>query len=295
MDTQNPSAPSRAQSRFAGKNHPTGTRHSGGVDPRQHPPHHPLHGDRQPPRPAPGAVAPGDRTGRPHPVAAQRRPRRHQDPHRPLPRGRDPYRRRPARTGDPRLPAPRPRTHPRRPHRHPHGLLQPARPHRRQDEPDAGTSRRRPARRRKKQGTPQAAPRRTPARLHLPRPPPDRHRPPRRPAPHGPPPAPLRLDTAHLAPGVAAWLERDVTPTAVRARPDQRPPAEPCTARPPSWPTASRPSCPPAALPGPGRHRHPSTRDAELRRLRPRLPGPEGSRCRDCGPTTPCRASMEAT
>ncbi|CAM5721750.1 hypothetical protein GCM10010256_39290 [Streptomyces coeruleorubidus] len=49
-------------------------------------------------------------------------------------------------------------------------------------------------------------------------------------------------DAAHLAPGVAAWLERDVTPTAVRDALTTDLPPEGPAARPPSWPTASPPS-----------------------------------------------------
>lgn len=94
---------------------------------RQRPPHRPLHGDRQPPRPAPGVVGARDRTRRPHPVAPGGRPRRHQDPRGPLPGGHDPNRRRVTGVGDPRLPASRTAPGPRRPYRHPHDLVQPAR------------------------------------------------------------------------------------------------------------------------------------------------------------------------
>lgn len=45
-------------------------------------------------------------------------------------------------------------------------------------------------------------------------------------------------DTTHLAAGVVAWLERDVTPEAVRHAPTHDCRRRTCAARPHSWPTA---------------------------------------------------------
>ncbi|MER7401827.1 helix-turn-helix domain-containing protein [Streptomyces sp. NPDC000070] len=91
-------------------------------------------------------------------------------------------------------------------------------------------------------------------------------------------------DTAHLAPGVAAWLERDVTPAAVRhALTTDLPPAalrrpaallaHRLTAQlPPPPPFATSPASPPPA-------RHPlQTCDGCDRAFRAPAPG----RCRDC-------------
>ncbi len=91
------------------------------------------------------------------------------------------------------------------------------------------------------------------------------------------------FDTAHLAPGVAAWLERDVTPTAVRhALTADLPPeglrrpaallAHRLTAQLPPPPPFRTPTPPPAT-------RHPlQTCDACDRAFRAPQPG----RCRDC-------------
>ncbi|ELS54164.1 hypothetical protein STVIR_4881 [Streptomyces viridochromogenes Tue57] len=91
-------------------------------------------------------------------------------------------------------------------------------------------------------------------------------------------------DTAHLAPGVAAWLERDLTPTAVRhALTTDLPPEPLCrpaallahrlTAQLPPPPPFRAPAPPPDAV------RHPlQTCDGCDRAFRSPAPG----RCRDC-------------
>ncbi len=88
MDTQNPSAPlarpvspCRQSDLYASPRQRR--RHS-----REHPPHHPLRGDRQPPGLQHKELsAPGHRPRLSHPVAAHGHGRRHQVPHRPLPQG----------------------------------------------------------------------------------------------------------------------------------------------------------------------------------------------------------------
>jgi hypothetical protein len=95
-------------------------------------------------------------------------------------------------------------------------------------------------------------------------------------------------DTAHLAPGVAAWLERDLGPTAVRhALTADLPPedlrrpaallAHRLTAQLPPPPPFRAPAPPPAV-------QYPMTNcDGCDRGFR----GPEGSRCRDCRVSAP--------
>ncbi|MFE7759978.1 helix-turn-helix domain-containing protein [Streptomyces sp. NPDC057438] len=92
-------------------------------------------------------------------------------------------------------------------------------------------------------------------------------------------------DTAHLAPGVAAWLERDLTPTAVRDALTGDLPAEPLhrpaallahrlAAQLPPPPPFRAPASPPSV-------RYQMTNcDGCDRGFR----GPKGSRCHDCGP-----------
>ncbi|WP_371577720.1 helix-turn-helix domain-containing protein [Streptomyces sp. NBC_01314] len=97
-------------------------------------------------------------------------------------------------------------------------------------------------------------------------------------------------DTAHLAPGVAAWLERDLTPTAVRHALTGDLPNEPLH-RPAAFLahrlTAQLPPLPPFRAPAspPSVHYEMTNCDGCDRGFR----GPQGSRCRDCGPdhTTP--------
>ncbi|MCX4859268.1 helix-turn-helix domain-containing protein [Streptomyces canus] len=90
-------------------------------------------------------------------------------------------------------------------------------------------------------------------------------------------------DTEHLAPGVAAWLERDLTPTAVRDALTARLPAEPLH-RPAALLahrlTAQLPPLPPYRPPTPPPEvRHPfQTCDGCTRVFRSPVPG----RCRDC-------------
>ncbi|MDX3587055.1 helix-turn-helix domain-containing protein [Streptomyces europaeiscabiei] len=97
-------------------------------------------------------------------------------------------------------------------------------------------------------------------------------------------------DTAHLAPGVAAWLERDLTPTAVRDALTGDLPNEPLhrpaallahrlVAQLPPLPPFRAPASPPSV------HYEMTNCDGCDRGFR----GPKGSRCRDCGPdhTTP--------
>ncbi|WP_328506289.1 helix-turn-helix domain-containing protein [Streptomyces sp. NBC_00391] len=94
-------------------------------------------------------------------------------------------------------------------------------------------------------------------------------------------------DTAHLAPGVAAWLERDLTPTAVRHALTGDLPNEPLhrpaallahrlTAQLPPLPPYRAPASPPA----PTVQYAMTNCDGCDRGFR----GPKGSRCRDCGP-----------
>jgi len=283
MDTQNPSAPPRAQSRIAGEKPPPPARAAaerppGRRHPRQHPPHRPLHGDRQSPRPAPGAVRAGHRARRPHPVPPHRRPRRHQNPRRPLPRGPDPHRRRPARTRSPRLlpPAPGGRIVTRTV-----SCNQPGHHGTEADTPRTPT--RRAA----------AAPDKRPSRKLLPAVPQPACSSPtllqtatdllaglRR---HDPRLLLSATDAAHLAPGVAAWLERDLTPTVVqRALTTDLPPE---VLRRPAALLAHRlaaqlPPPPPFRAPAsPLDVRHPlRTCDSCDRAFRSPAPG----RCRDC-------------
>ncbi|MER7566009.1 helix-turn-helix domain-containing protein [Streptomyces sp. NPDC097941] len=90
-------------------------------------------------------------------------------------------------------------------------------------------------------------------------------------------------DTEHLAPGVAAWLERDLTPTAVRDALTARLPAEPLY-RPAAFLahrlTAELPPLPPYRPPAPPPPiRHPfQTCDGCTRVFRSPTPG----LCRDC-------------
>ncbi|GAA3300267.1 hypothetical protein GCM10020295_40540 [Streptomyces cinereospinus] len=115
-----------------------------------------------------------------------------------------------------------------------------------------------------------------PALVPRPRPPPDS----RRRARQGCAATTPRLllsatDAEHLAPGVAAWLERDLTPHRRTPRPD-REPAERAPDPPgrPPRPPPGLPGASPAAVPAPGLtcpRAPPSPPD--LRRLRPRLPG----------------------
>ncbi|SPF05101.1 helix-turn-helix domain-containing protein [Streptomyces sp. MA5143a] len=93
-------------------------------------------------------------------------------------------------------------------------------------------------------------------------------------------------DTAHLAPGVAAWLERDLSPTAVRQALAKDLPSEPIhrpaallahrlTAQLPPPPPFRAPAAPPAI-------QYPMTNcDGCDRGFR----GPQDSRCRDCRPS----------
>ncbi|MFJ4977724.1 helix-turn-helix domain-containing protein [Streptomyces coeruleorubidus] len=97
-------------------------------------------------------------------------------------------------------------------------------------------------------------------------------------------------DTAHLAPGVAAWLERDVTPTAVRdALTTDLPPEGP--RRPAALLahrlTAQLPPPPPFRAPAPAPiARHPlQTCDGCDRAFR----APEPGHCRDCRTAAPPR------
>ncbi|WP_437070270.1 helix-turn-helix domain-containing protein [Streptomyces sp. enrichment culture] len=91
------------------------------------------------------------------------------------------------------------------------------------------------------------------------------------------------LDTAHLAPGVAAWLERDVTPTAVRhaltaSLPEDgvRRPAALLAHR----LTAQLPPAPPFRAPAPPRRAPHPWQDCEGCDRPFRSPAP--GRCRDC-------------
>jgi hypothetical protein len=90
-------------------------------------------------------------------------------------------------------------------------------------------------------------------------------------------------DTEHLAPGVAAWLERDLTPTDVRDALTARLPAEPLY-RPAAFLahrlTAELPPLPPYRPPAPPPPiRHPfQTCDGCTRVFR----APDPGRCRDC-------------
>ncbi|MFD9117403.1 helix-turn-helix domain-containing protein [Streptomyces bottropensis] len=92
-------------------------------------------------------------------------------------------------------------------------------------------------------------------------------------------------DTAHLTPGVAAWLERDLTPTAVRDALTGDLPNEPLH-RPAALLahrlTAQLPPPPPFRAPAsPSAVQYDMTNcDGCDRGFR----GPKGSRCRDCGP-----------
>ncbi|MDX3646039.1 helix-turn-helix domain-containing protein, partial [Streptomyces sp. MB09-02B] len=103
-------------------------------------------------------------------------------------------------------------------------------------------------------------------------------------------------DTAHLAPGVAAWLERDLTPTAVRHALTGDLPNEPLhrpaallahrlTDRLPPPPPFRAPASPPPV------HYGMTNCDGCDRGFR----GPRGSRCRDCGPDHATPDLMEAT
>ncbi|MFJ8083465.1 helix-turn-helix domain-containing protein [Streptomyces sp. NPDC096205] len=97
------------------------------------------------------------------------------------------------------------------------------------------------------------------------------------------------LDTAHLAPGVAAWLERDVTPTAVRdaltadlPREGVRRPAALLAHR----LTAQLPPPPPFRAPAPPRRVIHPLQDCEGCDRPFRAPSP--GRCRDCRATETC-------
>ncbi len=81
-------------------------------------------------------------------------------------------------------------------------------------------------------------------------------------------------DTEHLAPGVVAWLEREVTPTAVRHALTTDLPDAPSAAPQRSSPTASQPSCHPHPVPHPRRPASRPPHTPHLRDLRPRLPRP---------------------
>ncbi|KFG00179.1 DNA-binding protein [Streptomyces scabiei] len=94
-------------------------------------------------------------------------------------------------------------------------------------------------------------------------------------------------DTAHLAPGVAAWLERDLTPTAVRHALTSDLPPEPLyrpaallahrlAAQLPPLPPFRAPASPPPV------QYEVTNCDGCDRGFR----GPKGSRCRDCRPST---------
>ncbi|MCC9709098.1 hypothetical protein E4N62_29940 [Streptomyces sp. MNU76] len=92
-------------------------------------------------------------------------------------------------------------------------------------------------------------------------------------------------DAAHLAPGVAAWLERDLTPTAVRHALTDDLPNEPLH-RPAAFLAhrliAQLPPLPPFRAPASPSlvHYGMTNCDGCDRGFR----GPKGSRCRDCGP-----------
>ena len=75
MDTQNPSAPPRAQTRIAGKNHPQRTPLGGGLthDNTRHTTRFTVIGNHLAQHPELSLLAIG--LGVPHPVAAHRRPR----------------------------------------------------------------------------------------------------------------------------------------------------------------------------------------------------------------------------
>ncbi|CAM5629181.1 hypothetical protein SAURM35S_00103 [Streptomyces aurantiogriseus] len=170
-------------------------------------------------------------------------------------------------------PPPHPRTHPHRPDRHPHGLLQqartPVRPGRplHQARPPHGS----------REATPtQAPPRRTPALVHLPRPPPGGHRPPRRPPPPRPPSPPLR----HRRRTPRPW-RRSLAGTRSHAHGrTPRPGREPAAGTPD--PTGRLPGPPPGrATPTSAPYQAPGLTGPgapapvpELRRLRPPLPLP---------------------
>ncbi|MEU9912270.1 helix-turn-helix domain-containing protein [Streptomyces sp. NPDC051001] len=91
-------------------------------------------------------------------------------------------------------------------------------------------------------------------------------------------------DAEHLAPGVAAWLERDVAPTAVRHALTENLPLEPLI-RPAAFLAhrlgAQLPPPPPLRLPAPppAQPRHPFQECDGCRRL---FRAPEPGRCRDC-------------
>ncbi len=105
----------------------------------------------------------------------------------------------------------------------------------------------------------QGPPRRPPAHpSRRPGPPPAGHRPPHRPPPPRPPPPPLRHRHRAPGPGVAAWLEREVTPTAVRHALTTDLPDTPSAAPQPFSPTASQPNSHPHPLPHPGHHPTPA-------------------------------------
>lgn len=167
---------------------------------RQRPPHHRLHGDRQPPRPARAALAARDRARRAHPVAAHGRQDRHQAPRGPLPGERGPNCRCATGVGGGRIPAPGPRTPAGRPGGHPYDVVQPAA----RDPRAAGT--RRPG------GTP--GPRTAPRGGH---------------PPHGPPPPrapthPVRTGDQRTGPRSRDLARPRRTPLHGPARPDERPP-----------------------------------------------------------------------
>ena len=175
MDTQNPSVPPHAQTRRRAKTTRTGApRRPPGLashDNARHTTRFTVIGNHLAQHPELSAAR--HRARGPHPVAPRRRPHRHQDPRRPLPRGHDPYRRRPARAGGPRLPAPHARTHPRTagssPARSPATSRDTGRD-RHADTPRPGPR----ATADEAARAPQTSPRRTAPGVPRPRPPPDR-------------------------------------------------------------------------------------------------------------------------
>ena len=233
--------------------------------------------------------------GRTPPVAPHRRPRRHQDPHRPLPRGLRPVSPPPCASSKPTATSAAPanavpggrivtrtvscnqpgrRTGHEVASEHARSVPEPAPP----AHPAPGIQRRlHPASR--------SPPYPHPV-LFLPHPPPNRHRPPRRtsvattPASSSPP-----RDVRPPRPRRRRLVERDLSPTAVRACPHQR------TSRPKAPAPSSRPPGPPprraaptsAAVPQPPR-RHPDVRQPFQtchgcdRAFRSPAPG----HCRDC-------------
>ena len=246
MDTQNPSAPTRAQSRTAGKNHP----HAGGGlihDNTRHTTRFTVIGNHLAQHPELSALAIGLA------VYIQSLPKgAHVD----------------IRTLAARFPEGRTRiaaalreleTHGylrrerRRPHRHPHDLLQPARPPPRPEPPG-----------------PDPCPEEANPGPH---PPPDGNRPPRRPPPPRPPPAALHLRHSPPGPRRRGLAGTRRHPHRRTPRPDHRPAAR--TPVPPSRPPGPPPHQPTATPTPVPRTRTTTSRPPsppDLRRLRPRLP-----------------------